>query len=842
MSAQTIAQAAGLSTPDLAEAARFLSILDPNATFFTFQTFDDSKPRRPTLAKIRHGNLAARISALCDANKAGAGIFVTVNQTDRKGREAGNIVRARAVWFEFDNKPNEPGFKPLPENWPLDPSMIVESSPGNKHLYWLLADGETMTPEQHRDVINHMVNLGSDPIAKGINRVLRVPGFYHMKDPTNPHRVKILEVSGKLYTVDEIMDAFPPVEKAPVKPVQTDASDFLNHKPDHLQGVPVEDIGTGLPPGPWDIYNAANPLTDTMERYGYTHVGGERWHSPLQKRKSNHVYAFDNGTWTSHSGSDAAAGIGRESDKGHRWGTAYDIYVYFEHANNHKAADAAIRAGAEPAFERTEPNAPGDDDDAEPNAPIEGELAARITKVFSSRPFDADNHTDLANARRIKRAYGHALCYCPAVNWLVHKHTWHPDKQRGEQVFHTLGRLIRDEATQMDQWVASAPAGDELAMREKARSGRMAWAMISEGCSKISAAIKLGEREMVIAADRLDRNPLHIGLTNGVYDLGTDTFHDELPAAYVTHEGGVAYEPGATCHRWDGFVLEIMGGDVEMAAYLHRLMGYVLTADRSEHLLLILQGSGANGKSTFVGIIQKLLGSYAMSLPGDVLSRAGGLTENQRADLRGKRLCVLAETRDGGRLNESQAKELTGNDPIYGRALYKAGFTFIPTHQLLIQTNHRPVIRGDDHGIWRRIELIPFDVRFDDRVKDPELGKKLEAELPGVLNWMIEGYRQYKAKGLCRPDTIKKAKAAYRNEEDIFAAWFEETCDTSKSTAATALTSLYGNFKSWAEDEGLRVTMTRKHFRQRLADVGFPVVSGGGRVVSVAGISIFGRF
>lgn len=601
---------------------------------------------------------------------------------------------------------------------------------------------------------------------------------------------------------------------------------FLDLKPKHLQNARVIDLGIGCASGPWQIYNTANPLTDVMARYGYMHVTGNRWHSPLQVSRSNHVYAHDDGTWTSHSGSDAAAGIGKESDKGHRWGTAYDLYVYFEHGNDRKAADAAILALRA---------ASGDDTDPTPRAPcaqeadgVQGDSGAVVAPVIcGSRPFGADNHTDLANARRIKNAYGHRLCYCPAVDWMTHSHTWRPDKGKGEQIFHNLGRLIRDEAKRMDEWVNAAEPGEEFKVREKARTGRNAWAMQSESASKINAAISLGRREMAVAADLLDRNPLHVGLKNGVFDLDTGAFHSELPAAYVTHACGVEYRPGATCPRWEAFVLEIMAGNIAMAAYLQRLAGYILTANRSEHLLLILHGGGSNGKSTFVGILQKAMGDYAMSLPSEAICGRDGMTPTQKAALRGKRLGVLAETRDGGRLNEAEVKVLTGADSMTGRALYKEDVTYTPTHQLLVQTNHRPVIRGDDHAIWRRIELIPFAVRFTDQTKDRNLPQKLEAELPGILNWMIAGYQQYKAGGLGSPEAIKKAKGAYRRDEDLFSSWMDDRCDTSKSTATTTLATAYVSFKLWLEDEGIRATMTKRHFRQRFEEAGFTIVKGG---------------
>lgn len=345
MSAQTIPHALGVSTPDFAEAARFLSILDPDAEFFTFQTFDDLKPPRPgRILKIDDSSapLKSLQLELARLNAKGAGIFVTVNETGGNGRKAKNIIRVRAVWFEFDKKDG----KPLPEYWPLDPSMIVESSPGNFHFYWLLSDGETMTPDQHGGVMRRMVEMGSDPVAADLSRVLRVPGFFHMKDSTNPHRVELREVSSNLYTVDEILAAFPPVEKAQVKPVQTDASDFLNHKPDHLKHAPALEIGNGRVPVSADELSAMLAPIPSDDRDTWRTVGMalNDWDADAGKP------IWD--TWSATSTKYNAA------EQDNQWGQFRPGKGVTVATIIKLARDAGYTAPA--AFARTEPNAPGD--------------------------------------------------------------------------------------------------------------------------------------------------------------------------------------------------------------------------------------------------------------------------------------------------------------------------------------------------------------------------------------------------------------------------------------------------------------------------------------------------
>jgi hypothetical protein len=187
----------------------FLDLLDPNASIFTFQTLDDDRTRKnPALTHIVQAPLSAR-DELVKLNEQGAGIFVTINKTNGSGRKSENITGIRAVWQEDDDCFEGP--------FPLLPSMIVATSPGHFHRYWLLADDWPADERGRADfaaVMERMVeSYDSDKNAKDISRVLRVPGFLHRKTST-PHQVHILEASGRRYSYAEIFAAFPPVDRA----------------------------------------------------------------------------------------------------------------------------------------------------------------------------------------------------------------------------------------------------------------------------------------------------------------------------------------------------------------------------------------------------------------------------------------------------------------------------------------------------------------------------------------------------------------------------------------------------------------------------------------------------
>ena len=194
------------ATCNLDEARRFLRRLDPSATEFTFATFTDArdKPRPDPLAEIRTGTFDDLAPWLVRKNEMGAGVFVTVNETDGTGRKKENITRIRALWQEAD-RGDEPEL-------PVEPHMVVESSPGKFHRYVLVRDGVL---DEFESVQQRVVDeYGSDPNAKDRSRVLRLPGFFHKKNPEAPHLVRLLEVSADPpLSWEEAKGCFPPVEK-----------------------------------------------------------------------------------------------------------------------------------------------------------------------------------------------------------------------------------------------------------------------------------------------------------------------------------------------------------------------------------------------------------------------------------------------------------------------------------------------------------------------------------------------------------------------------------------------------------------------------------------------------
>ena len=178
------------------------------------------------------------------------------------------------------------------------------------------------------------------------------------------------------------------------------------------------------------------------------------------------------------------------------------------------------------------------------------------------------------------------------------------------------------------------------------------------------------------------------------------------------------------------------------------------------------------------------------------------------ARLRGARLVIASEPNQNCELEESVVKILTGQDTVVCRHLYCELFEYVPTYKLVLITNHKPIIHGTDHAIWRRIRLVPFEVTIPEEKQDKGLIEKLRGELPGILNWAIEGAQAYQKQGLKPPRCVVDATASYRSEMDVLGEWIDEEC-TSDTEAETPIGELYAAYCAWCRAGNYRAITKR---------------------------------
>jgi putative DNA primase/helicase len=224
-----------------------------------------------------------------------------------------------------------------------------------------------------------------------------------------------------------------------------------------------------------------------------------------------------------------------------------------------------------------------------------------------------------------------------------------------------------------------------------------------------------------------------------------------------------------------------------------------------------------------VNTIRALLGEYARATDtGMWMSKKHTSVPDDLAALRGVRLATTVEGEDGQRLAESRIKQIAGGDAIGARKLYGEWFEFVPQLKLFFATNHKPQIQSDDYAIWRRIRLIPFNVQIPEGERDTSLPQKLLAELPGILNWALEGCRQWQADGLTPPATVKAAVDQYRAEQDRIGAFLDECCVANREKDAVTVTAgvLYEKYSRWCDGNG-HYRLSASRFKDKLRERGY---------------------
>lgn len=330
-----------------------------------------------------------------------------------------------------------------------------------------------------------------------------------------------------------------------------------------------------------------------------------------------------------------------------------------------------------------------------------------------------------------------------------------------------------------------------------------------------------GNPGVVIQADRLDADPLLVGVENGVVNLRDGSFRPHAREHLVTRRLATRFDASATAPTWEKFLGEVQP-EPEMRGFLQRLAGYCLSGEVREHYLPFHFGTGANGKGTFLEhALLKLAGTYGAKLTDSLVyhSDRGALPHLELANLCGKRFALGEENSEGGKLNEALLKSITGGDRQKGRFHYGNFLEYFPTYKIQLVGNHQPRIDGTDDGIWRRFLLVDWPVQIPTDRRDPQLKDKLAAEMPGILNWCLAGAREWLAGGLRPPASCTEATAAFRTKSDELAEFIADHFVEAPDSYVTKA-DMFDRYERWAREAGV------KHPKSKRA-LGFALVNRG---------------
>lgn len=467
---------------------------------------------------------------------------------------------------------------------------------------------------------------------------------------------------------------------------------------------------------------------------------------------------------------------------------------------------------------------------------LDKQAEKRLLEIQSEGDVNPYRGTDDANADLLIGLHGEDILFCPDWDkWLIWDGAhWAIDarldidrlaadvpkslRAKASEYTEKRSKILLKMATLQNEF----PLPDEygkLQIRQRALLDRSEWLL------KLSSKLELtGKRSCMLSAARhkvvtvtkdLNRWPFLLNAINGTIDLKIGELRPHAREDRLTHQVCIQFDPAATCPTWLSFLDSIFNSDADLIQFVQRAIGYSLTGDVREQIIMICHGCGSNGKSVFLNILKKLLGELALQAAPDLLmTDISRRHPTEQADLYEKRVVVCQETGEGRRFNETLVKQLTGGDSVRARRMREDFWTFEPTWKIWLSTNHKPEIRGTDHAIWRRVRLIPFNVTFHDPgagvpVKDSKMEEKLTAELPGILSWAVCGAISWQADGIPAPQAVMTATNDYRASQDTVAAWLGECCLVRRDLEAKSA-DLYASYKNWCEQAGERPHSQKK--------------------------------
>jgi putative DNA primase/helicase len=427
---------------------------------------------------------------------------------------------------------------------------------------------------------------------------------------------------------------------------------------------------------------------------------------------------------------------------------------------------------------------------------------------------DVTHSAHLGMAVKLAEQFTDKLLYVEKVGWHRWDGThWAPGAaSHARRAVHTV--IKRDRA-----------AVERLTLTEKERNKMLARIERFETAGAITGILTEAAvlEEFWVDVKDLDADPWLLNCANGSLDLHTLEMRDHDPADRITKVTTAAYWAGTTGTVWQEFLQRVLP-DVSVRAYLQRILGLSLLGEVNgdKQIAPVLNGTGANGKTTAIEAVTFALGDYGHTAEPTLLMAKNGETHpTGTADLLGRRLVSTAETEQGRRFDIALLKRLTGGDTLKARFMRQDFFEFEPSHLLVMSTNHLPRIDDDTVAVWRRLGVIPFTVEIPESDWDDELKDKLRAEADAVLSWVIEGWRDYRENGMATPAAVLVATGEYKAESDAVGRFIDDECHTGGAQASARTQVLYDRWEKWAAKDGC-LPLSRIAFGRALDTKGFP--------------------
>ena len=425
----------------------------------------------------------------------------------------------------------------------------------------------------------------------------------------------------------------------------------------------------------------------------------------------------------------------------------------------------------------------------------------------SLRPAD---FSDIGQAKVLTCEYGNELCYTDATDYLrFNGEYWMESKQQSVGAMEEfLDLQLQDAIDEVESMLNALVAlgepeenilaggkkyeaslsGDTLKALKKYQSALAykTFVMKRRDMKYVLSALQAAKPMLEIKVSDLDKDEFLLNTPGMTYDLRKGLAGGRAPksADYITKQ--TTTSPGDTGdHIWLEALNIFFCNDQKLIDYVQQIVGLSAIGKVYLEAIIIAYGGGRNGKSTFWNSISRVLGSYSGAISADTLTV--GCRRNvkpEMAELKGKRLIIASELEEGMRLNTSIVKQLSSTDEIEAEKKYKDPFKFEPSHTLVLYTNHLPRVGANDDGTWRRLIVIPFNARIENKSDIKNYADYLVKNAgPYIMSWIIEGAKKVIEVDFHFnvPACVQEAIEAYREKNDWLASFLDDCCEVGKA-------------------------------------------------------------
>lgn len=459
-----------------------------------------------------------------------------------------------------------------------------------------------------------------------------------------------------------------------------------------------------------------------------------------------------------------------------------------------------------------------------------------------------EDYSDVGQATVVAKEYECLLRYSPATDYIVYNGSfWEESKPKSQAVAQELTsrqleeaeteiKKVTNEMMQNGAWEILAAMGPKKAVSsfneqqahcfDKYQSAvtYRNYAIKRRDSKYITSALKEARPMLEIEQRTLDADEFLLNAPSVTYDLrnGITAPMEHNSLNFITKQ--TAVDPNNVGFEiWENALDTFFCGDADLTSYVQEIVGLSAIGKVYVEALIIAYGEGRNGKSTFWNVISRVLGSYSGNLSADMLTV--GCRRNVKPELaeaKGKRLLIAAELEEGMRLNTSNVKQLCSTDEIYAEKKYKDPFSYIPSHTLVLYTNHLPKVGAIDKGTWRRLIVIPFGAKIEGSADVKNYADFLFENAGGaILAWVIEGAKKvishnYK---ITTPQQVKDAIESYKENNDWLSHFLTECCEVEDSYTAKS-GEVYNSYRAYCIQVGEFIRSTAD-FYTALESAGF---------------------